>query len=196
MRKRTIGVLAFHGDVIEHLQATQEAARKMHRDINIVSVRTKEDLAKVHALILPGGESTTLHTLCEREGMFESMKHVPYMFGTCAGAILMAKHVLHKAPGQKTLKRMDTTIDRNAYGRQTESFEKPIATELGPLSAVFIRAPKIVNVGPKVHVLARDENEILACEEKTTKTYFLACAFHPEMTTTLFHEYFLRQLAV
>ena len=126
--------------------------------------------------------------------LFEDMKGVPYLFGTCAGAILLAKHVLHKAPDQRTLERMDITVDRNAYGRQTESFQKLIPTMLGTFSAVFIRAPKITSVGKNVKILAKDEGNILACEEAVGKQYFLACAFHPEMTSTLFHEYFLKKI--
>lgn len=190
----TVGVLAFHGDVIEHIKATQNAVKNLRFSIDVIPVRTKEELKKCQALIMPGGESTTLAKLCEREDMFEGMKRVPFLFGTCAGAILLAKHVLHKAPGQKTLERMDITVDRNAYGRQTESFEKPIATSLGKLNAVFIRAPKITSVGKNVRVLAKDEGNILACEEKVGKQYFLAAAFHPEMTTTIFHQYFLRKV--
>ena len=181
-----IGVLAFHGDVIEHMHALGS--------IKSIPVRTKEDLKKCSALIIPGGESTALAKLCQREDMWGDMKKVPAIFGTCAGAIMLAKHVLHKASDQQTLERMDITVDRNAYGRQTESFEKPIDTKLGKLNAVFIRAPKITTVGKNVTILAKDEGNILACEETVGKQYFLACAFHPEMTSTLFHEYFLKQI--
>lgn len=191
----TVGVLAFHGDVIEHIQATQQAAKKLHRNIAVIPVRTKNEVLMCAALILPGGESTTLAQLCEREDMLTDMKHIPYIFGTCAGAILLAKHVRHKAAGQKTLACMDITVDRNAYGAQTESFEKPITTTLGKLSAVFIRAPKITSVGKQVNVLAKDEGNILACEEQTPTQYLLAAAFHPEMTTSLFHEYFLEHIS-
>ena len=183
-----IGVLAFHGDVIEHIRALGR--------VNSISVRTKEELKKCRALIIPGGESTTLYTLCEREGMCEDIKKVPAIFGTCAGAIMLAKKILHKAPGQKTLELMDITIDRNAYGRQTESFEKSITTVLGKLNAIFIRAPKIISVGKNVRVIAKDGGNILACEEKVGNQYFLAASFHPELTTTMFHEYFLRKVAV
>lgn len=181
-----IGVLAFHGDVIEHLNAL--------RRVSPIPVRTKQELMRCRALIIPGGESTTLYKLCQREGMWENMKKIPAIFGTCAGAIMLAKHVLHKAPGQQTLERMDITVDRNAYGRQTDSFEKSIDTKLGKLNAIFIRAPKITSVGKNVTILAKDEDNILACEETVGKQYFLATAFHPEMTSTIFHEYFLTHI--
>lgn len=181
-----IGVLAFHGDVVEHIHALG--------NIKSIPVRTKEDLSKCRALIIPGGESTTLAKLCQREGMWKDLKRMPAIFGTCAGAIMLAKHVLHKAHDQQTLELMSITVDRNAYGRQTESFEKPITTKLGKLSAVFIRAPKITIVGKNVNILAQDDGNILACEETVGKQYFLACAFHPEMTSTLFHDYFLKHV--
>lgn len=188
-----IGVLAFHGDVSEHIEATQKAAKNLHR---VIPVRTKHELRECHALIIPGGESTTLHMLCVREGMWKMMGQVPAIFGTCAGAIMLAKHVLHKAPGQETLALMDITVDRNAYGRQTESFEKPIITSLGKLNTIFIRAPKIISVGKSVRILAKDDGNILACEERVGNQYFLAAAFHPELTTTIFHEYFLGKITV
>lgn len=191
--KTTVGVLAFHGDVREHIEATIFAVKKLHASISVIPVRTKKELHTCLALIMPGGESTTLAKLSEREHMFEDMKRIPYLFGTCAGAILLAKHVLHKEPDQKTLQRMDIAVDRNAYGRQTESFEKSITTILGKVNAVFIRAPKITAVGKNVKILAKDDGEILACEETIGNQYFLATTFHPELTTSLFHEYFLQK---
>lgn len=188
-----IGVLAFHGDVSEHIEATQKAAKNLHR---VIPVRTKHELKECHALIIPGGESTTLHTLCVREGMWDDMKRTPAIFGTCAGAIMLAKHVLHKALGQETLELMNITVDRNAYGRQTESFEKPITTTLGKLNAIFIRAPKITSVGKNVRVLAHDDDQILACEERVGNQYFLAATFHPELTTTIVHKYFLKHIPI
>src|SRR4030042_402673 len=138
MKSIVVGVLAFHGDVIEHMEATNTAANKLRIDIKVIPARTKDEVLQSIALIIPGGESTTLHMLCEREGMFSLIKNVPFIFGTCAGAILLAKNVLHKTPEQETLELMDITIDRNAYGRQTESFEKPIDTTLGKIPAAFL----------------------------------------------------------
>jgi 5'-phosphate synthase pdxT subunit len=190
----TVGVLAFHGDVIEHIEATKLAAKNLHQKINVREVRTKEQVKTLDALIIPGGESTTLHMLCEREGMWEHMKKIRYIFGTCAGAIMLAKTIHHKAPGQKTLERMDIEVDRNAYGRQSESFEKPITTSLGKLYAVFIRAPRITKIGKNVNVLAKDGEELIACEQIRAGYYNLAVCFHPELTSPLFHEYFLKKI--
>lgn len=194
MKQIVVGVLAFHGDVAEHIEATEQAAQNLRKQLAVIPIRTKETLKTCQALIIPGGESTTLAKLCERENMWETMKKTLAIFGTCAGAIMLAKHVRHKAPGQHTLALMDITVDRNAYGRQTESFEKPLKTELGTLPAIFIRAPKITNVGKSVRILAKDDNNILACEERVGKQFFMAVAFHPEMTSPLFHEYFLSQI--
>ncbi|MEK7495157.1 MAG: pyridoxal 5'-phosphate synthase glutaminase subunit PdxT [Patescibacteria group bacterium] len=192
--QKIIGVLAFHGDVIEHITATKNASKNLHLNIEVVPVRTKEIIYTLDALIIPGGESTTLHKLCEREGMWEKMKQIKNIFGTCAGAIMLAKQVSHKTHDQKTLKLMDIEIDRNAYGRQTESFEKDIKTSLGNIHAVFIRAPRITSVGKEIKILAKNNDEIVACEQKIGKNYYLAACFHPELTSTIFHEYFIKKV--
>ena len=189
-----IGVLAFHGDVIEHIETTKNASDNLHLDIEVIPVRTKEIIHTLDALIIPGGESTTLHKLCEREGMWEEMKRIKNIFGTCAGAIMLAKTVHHKTPDQKTLELMDIEIDRNAYGRQTESFEKDIKTSLGNIHAVFIRAPRIKRVGKEVKILAVNERETIACEQRTGNNYYLAVCFHPELASTMFHEYFIKEV--
>lgn len=201
MKHVTIGVLAFHGDVDEHIKATEKAAKNLRSNprgsklnIEVIPIRSQSELQNLDALIIPGGESTTLYKLCEREGMFEQMKKIKNIFGTCAGAIMLAKIVDHKTPDQKTLELMDIRIDRNAYGKQTDSFEQKIDTKLGPVNAVFIRAPKIKKVGSNIKVLAKENKEILACEEKAKNCYYLATCFHPELTTTIFHEYFLKQI--
>ncbi len=192
--QKTVGILAFHGDVVEHMRATQRAAENLAKDVNVISITTKGDLQRLHALIIPGGESTTLYKLSVREGMWEDMKKIPHIFGTCAGAIMLATEIRHKIAGQQSLERMDMTIDRNAYGRQTDSFEKEISTALGTFAAIFIRAPKILRTGKNVRILAKNGLEIIACEEETPRGYSLAACFHPEFSTTRFHEYFLKKL--
>lgn len=193
---KKIGILAFHGDVAEHIEVTRQAAKNLHLDIKVIPVRTKDSLRGLDALIIPGGESTTLHKLCQRENMWEDMKQVKNIFGTCAGAIMLAKVIHHKTPDQETLELMDIEIDRNAYGRQTDSFEKDVKTSLGRIRAVFIRAPRIKSVGKKVHVLARMDKEVVACEEKVNGNYYLATCFHPELSSLLFHKYFLQNISV
>lgn len=192
---RTVGVLALQGDVAEHLSALEKAARRLNQSVLVRPVRTKEELAGLDGLIIPGGESTTLQKLCEREGMFEAIRSVPNIFGTCAGAILMAKSVEDAAPNQRTLGLMDIAVKRNAYGRQQDSFEDDIETTLGPIHAVFIRAPYILHAGKNVSILAKGKGGILACEESSGSHYYLATVFHPELTTSVFHEYFLKRLA-
>ncbi len=195
MKTITIGVLAFHGDVIEHIHALEQSAKNLHFTVRVLPVRTKKDAASLDALIIPGGESTTLYKLCKREDMWGNLIKIKFIFGTCAGAIMLAKTVHHKTADQQTLARMDITIDRNAYGRQSESFEKDITTSLGTLRAIFIRAPRIEKVGKSVTVLAKEGSEIIACEETRGAYYNLATCFHPELTSTLFHEYFLKKVA-
>ena len=195
MKKRiVIGVLAYQGDVQEHIEATKSAALRMRKDISVISVREKPDIAGLSGLIIPGGESTTLYKLCQREGIFEEIKKIKNIFGTCAGAIMLSKNAENRISGQKTLQLMDIEVSRNAYGRQNDSFEADIETALGALHAVFIRAPKITRVGKNVHTLAEYNGEVIACEEKTKRGYYLALCFHPELTTTLFHEHFLKMV--
>ncbi|MES2014473.1 MAG: pyridoxal 5'-phosphate synthase glutaminase subunit PdxT [Patescibacteria group bacterium] len=194
MKELTVGVLAFHGDVSEHVVATRDAAMRLKCNVHIISVRTKEDLNALDAVIIPGGESTTLQKLCEREGMFEPMKKIKNIFGTCAGAILLAKEISHKTKDQKSLALMDIHVDRNAYGRQNESFERVIQTNFGSMNAVFIRAPKIQKIGKGLTVLATNGKDVVACEERKRGKYYLATCFHPEYTSDTFHQYFLKQV--
>ncbi len=191
-----IGVLAFQGSVTEHISATKDAARRLGIDCHVAEVRLVDDLHGLQGLIIPGGESTTMYKLCEREGMLDAMRCVPAVFGTCAGAIMLAKRIHKEEAGQKTLALMDMEIDRNAYGTQSASFEEEIDTWLGRAKAVFIRAPKIKSVGPGVKTLAKRGDDIVACEQRAGSRFFLATCFHPELSTTIFHENFLRNLQV
>lgn len=191
-----IGVLAFHGDVDEHVKATLSAAKKTRIGCEVVEARTSGDLDGLSGIILPGGESTNFYKLCEREGMLGPMRGAPAIFGTCAGAIMLAKSIHNAEEGQKTLGLMDIEVDRNAYGRQSESFEEDISTSLGPVHAVFIRAPRIrALLSGSVSVLAERGGEPIACEQYAGGRYYLAACFHPEFTTTVFHERFLAQMA-
>jgi pyridoxal 5'-phosphate synthase pdxT subunit len=190
-----VGILAFHGDVIEHHDALTKAAAKLKIRCMVVQVRQSKDLEKLDGLIIPGGESTHIYKLCMREGMVEGIRKIPNIFGTCAGAIMLAKKIHGAEEGQKTLDLMDIEIDRNAYGSQIDSFEQDISTTLGPIHAIFIRAPKIKKVGPKVRVISHLNKEIVACDEKVGSRYYRATCFHPELSTTKFHEYFLEKLA-
>ena len=186
-------MLAFQGDVTEHISATKIAAKKLGISCDVLPVRTKHDLRSLDGLIIPGGESTVLQKLCEREGIFNDLKKIKNIFGTCAGAIMLARTVHNKEEDQTTLELMDIEVSRNAYGRQTDSFEEDIQTRLGSMHAIFIRSPKIKKVGSGVAVLAKINDETIACEQNTKEGYYLASCFHPELTTIKFHEYFLKK---
>lgn len=194
MSIKRVGILALHGDISEHLEATKKAAKKLNLNVKIVPVRTKEEIKDLDGLIIPGGESTTIHKLCVRENMFADLKKIKNIFGTCAGAILLSKIIHHKTPEQKSLELMDIEINRNGYGRQTDSFEQKIKTKLGSINAIFIRAPRIIKIGKKVNILAQINSEIIACEQKANGKYYLACCFHPELSGTIFHEKFIKEI--
>jgi len=184
-----IGVLALQGAVSEHVEYLEKAMGKIGVDGEIVEVRANCDLEGLEGLVMPGGESTTLSLLMEKEGMFEELGGVPKIFGTCAGAILLSKNILEPVNGQKSLGLIDIEISRNEYGRQLESFEAPLETKLGNLNGVFIRAPGIERVGGKVGVLAEHEGKVVAVQQGK----YLATTFHPELSgSTVFHEHFLK----
>jgi len=185
----TIGVLALQGDFREHL----EMLRKI--DVDACEVRLAGDLERVDGLIIPGGESTTIGKLLRQFDLLESMRQriragMP-VYGTCAGAIVLSAEVLDRGVDQPTLGVMATTVRRNAFGRQVDSFEADLAIPvLGPepFHAVFIRAPIIERVGPDVEVLAAlPDGTIVAVQQGN----MLATSFHPELTEDgRFHRYF------
>ena len=163
--------------------------------VEAFGVRTPEEAAASDALIIPGGESTTIGKLMARYGLLEAVKEhadagKPLM-GTCAGMILMAKRIEAAAQDQPRLALMDVTVERNAYGRQVDSFEADLDFEgvnSGPVRAVFIRAPVIKSVGDGVEVLATHDGRIVAARQGN----LLALAFHPELTEDArVHRYFL-----
>jgi 5'-phosphate synthase pdxT subunit len=205
-----IGILSFQGGVIEHIRAMERAADELKISCEVVRVKHKKDFKGLDGLIIPGGESTTLWKLIEREDIADEMRKVPAIFGTCAGAITIAKQVKGLIEGQQTLELMDIEADRNAYGPQTESFEKEIEAEINgkkiKTNAVFIRAPKIRSLDPNVKIIAQLNGELIAAEETIVfnfpnspncpnKYYYLVVTFHPELTKdTLFHRHFLKQM--
>jgi 5'-phosphate synthase pdxT subunit len=152
----TIGVFALQGDVREHLAALAEC------DVIARPVRRAAELDDVHALVIPGGESTTMSKLAVEFELFEPLAGrvrtgMP-VYGSCAGMIMLASRVLDGRPDQRTLAGIDMTVRRNAFGRQVDSFEAPITLDgLGdePFHAVFIRAPWVESVGDNVSVLGR-----------------------------------------
>ena len=174
----TVGVLALQGDFEAHRSALQRAGAKA------VEVRTAAELQEVDALVIPGGESTTMLKLLYAEHLFQPLSDFGQqkpIFGTCAGAILLAKDV--RSPKQESLDLVDLTVERNAYGRQIDSrivTLHPQAESGLPesLEAVFIRAPIIRRVGDEVRVLARYESDPVLVEQGR----HLIATFHPELS--------------
>jgi pyridoxal 5'-phosphate synthase pdxT subunit len=166
------------------LQGAFEAHAKALTALGVTAklVRTPDELANLDGLIIPGGESTTFLKFLERGGFLDALQsfvETTPSFGTCAGAILLAKNV--ENPAQKSLAALDITVERNAYGRQIDStiLTAPTTLEGGPLEMVFIRAPRITHTGPNVETLAaRDGFPVLVREG-----HLLAATFHPELST-------------
>lgn len=185
---RPIGVLALQGDFALHAAALERIG------VPAVEVRKPGELEEVSGLIMPGGESTTLLKLMDAWDFFPALEKFHAggspIFGTCAGLILLAKDV--EGPRQRSLGLIDITAERNAYGRQKESFETEITADLGegprPLKAVLIRAPRIRRMGPGVTPLAEHRGETLMARQGSV----LVASFHPELTDDpAVHHYFL-----
>jgi 5'-phosphate synthase pdxT subunit len=181
-----IGILAVQGDFAAH------AAMLAGMGIETVEVRSREDLAGCDGLILPGGESTTQLQFLQEEGLYDAIKQFAAenkaIFGTCAGAILLATEV--KNPQQESLGLLDMTVLRNGYGRQVHSdvVSAPSTLKPEPMEMVFIRGPIFERVGPDVKVLA----EYAGKPALVQKARILAAAFHPELTDdTTVHQRFL-----
>jgi 5'-phosphate synthase pdxT subunit len=188
-----VGVLALQGDVREHLQSLLACG------VDAVAVRRAQEIEDVDALVLPGGESTTIAQLAEVFGIFDLIKDrikngMP-VYGSCAGMILLADEILDAKVGQKSFGGLDITVRRNAFGRQVDSFESDIAFNDGSdqmIRAVFIRAPWVEKVSDSVEVLASVETHPVAVRSRTA----LATSFHPELTGDhRIHRYFIEQVA-
>ena len=173
-RKR-IGVLAIQGDYAAHAAALEESGAEP------VAVRKPEELEALDGLVLPGGESTTILKFLEKHHFFAALQQYCSehpVFGTCAGAILLAREV--RNPVQRSLGLLDATVERNAYGRQIDSSILTAETSLpgGPLEMVFIRAPKITRLGKNVEVLARRDGDPVLVRQG----HIWAATFHPELS--------------
>jgi 5'-phosphate synthase pdxT subunit len=182
-----IGVLALQGDFALHARALEKCG------VEAVEVRKPHELDEVDGLIVPGGESTTLLKLMEAWDFVPALEKFHSggkpIFGTCAGLIILAREV--ESPKQFSLGLIDVTVERNAYGRQRESFEASGVARLDagpiPLEMVFIRAPRIKQVGPGVQVLAEHGGEPVMAQQG----WVLVATFHPELTSdATVHEYF------
>jgi 5'-phosphate synthase pdxT subunit len=187
-----VGVLALQGAFGAHRRVLTELGAR------VAEVRTPADLDGVDALVMPGGESTTMSMLLESSGLFDPIaKRLDdgmAVFGTCAGMILLARQVLDGRADQRSFGVVDLVVRRNGYGRQIDSFESDLAVEGldgGPFHAVFIRAPLVESVAPEVEVLARyDGHPVLARQGRV-----LVAAFHPELSGDgRLHQSFLRSV--
>lgn len=190
-----VGVLAVQGAVSEHLDALRRAAQAKGIDVEAVPVRTAKDLEGACGIVLPGGESTTISRLLRSGGLQEPIlrrggKDLA-VFGTCAGLILISKAAVSQVEDKdvQLLGLLDTEVDRNAFGRQKDSFEARLDVKgVGEVPAVFIRAPVVTKASKPTQVLARTERGIVAVR----KGLVLGTAFHPELTDdTRLHELFL-----
>jgi 5'-phosphate synthase pdxT subunit len=168
-------------------------------EVEALAVRRASEIESIDALVLPGGESTTIAQLAEVFGIFDLIKNkinngMP-VYGSCAGMILLADQILDAKEGQKSFGGLDITVRRNAFGRQVDSFESDISFIDGSedlIRAVFIRAPWVEKVADSVQVLASIDNHPVAVRSKTA----LATSFHPEITgDNRVHRYFIEQVA-
>ena len=177
-----IGVLAIQGDFDAHRITLEKLGAE------VILVRNPGQLEGLDGLIIPGGESTAFLELLKPHDFFNKLRdfvRIKPTFGTCAGTILLAKDV--ENPSQKTLGALDIRVQRNAYGRQQESFIRTCDTAFGPLEMVFIRAPRIAGVGEGVEVLAKNGDDPILVRQRN----IMASTFHPELSdsTTIHHEF-------
>jgi 5'-phosphate synthase pdxT subunit len=192
-----VGVLALQGDVREHFRVLEDCG------VNPVAVRRPQEIMGIDALIIPGGESTTIAHLAQIFGVFDLIQDriragMP-VYGSCAGMILLAERIIDAIEGQRTFGGLDITVRRNAFGRQVDSFESDVAVAGFPsplMRAVFIRAPWVEDVGPKVEVLA----SVAAPDGRThavavRQGALLATSFHPELTgDNRIHSFFIEEV--
>jgi 5'-phosphate synthase pdxT subunit len=194
--KIIIGILSIQGDFLEH----QEILKKL--GIFSINIRKKEDLEKCDGIIIPGGESTTFSIILEKSGLFpllkEFCKNKP-TWGTCAGLILLSKHILNeKTGGQQKLGLLDITVERNHFGSQLQSFETDLYIDHPNMKdnpifhAIFIRAPIIIETGKDVKILAKlSDKEIVAVLQNN----ILGTSFHPELTDDIrWHKFFIEMI--
>jgi len=191
-----VGVLALQGDFREHLNSLENC------DVTGVSVKTREEIGDIDALILPGGESTTISKLAKTFGLFDLIRDrissgMP-VYGSCAGMILLSKEILDPASGQDSFGGLDVVVRRNAFGKQVDSFESDLdfkGIEGGPVRAIFIRAPWVESYGSEVDVLASVEVSKVSHPVAVRQGNVLATSFHPEISGDFrVHKYFVDEV--
>jgi len=192
------GVLSIQGDVLENILSVKAAIDALDIDATVNAVRTPDEISKVDALVIPGGESTTIGQLSKFNGSLKILKEkieqgMPVL-GICAGMVLLSNNANDKVVGkidQPLLNILDIKLERNSFGRQRESFESDISLDsigIPKFNGVFIRAPSISDVGSDVEILSKFNEKIIAVK----KNNVIGVAFHPELTTDIsLHKYFV-----
>jgi len=195
VKELSIGVIGIQGARSEHIISMQNALKKTNTSGKVFIVKHKEEINKLDALILPGGESSTISRILYNSGLYDIIsdrikkRNLPIM-GTCAGCVLLASKLVDNTKDVKLLYAIDMQVERNAFGRQRESFEKNIEINgfLKPYNAVFIRAPEIKKTWGKCETIAKIDKKIVMVRQDN----MLALAFHPELTDDIrIHKYFL-----
>ena len=196
--KVSIGVLGIQGAISEHITSMEATLKVTSTPGKVFIVNHKEKMNDIDALIIPGGESTTISRILHQSDLYNITSkriketNLPIM-GTCAGCVILSKELRDDAKDVKLLKAMDMQVERNAFGRQKESFEHKIEIEdfTKPYNAVFIRAPVIEKVWGTCKILAKIDKKIVMARQDN----LLALSFHPELTDDLrIHKYFLDML--
>jgi pyridoxal 5'-phosphate synthase pdxT subunit len=197
-----VGVLGIQGDIEENILSTEEALKKLNLRGTVESVRYSESVAELDGLILPGGESTVIGSLLSIQGkVFQTIekkiKEGMPVLGTCAGLIMLSKRTYDKVVGetkQKLFGMLDVVIERNAFGRQHESFEVDLEIPvLGkePFRGIFIRSPIVNNVGESVTILTKLDDKIVAVKQNN----IIGTSFHPELSADIrLHELFIKDI--
>jgi len=193
-----IGIIGVQGAISEHVNSMNKTLKKNKRIGKVFIIRNKFEIRSIEALIIPGGESTTISKFIHKLGLYDELlnrinDNNLYIMGTCAGCILLSKQIINDNKDIKTLKAMDFNVIRNAFGRQKESFEYKIKI-IGfnkLFNGVFIRAPIIESVFGDCKALSNIDGKIVMAKQDK----FLALSFHPELTNDLsIHEYFLKMI--
>jgi pyridoxal 5'-phosphate synthase pdxT subunit len=200
-KQLVIGVLGFQGDIEENVTATKKAMEEMKVSGSVEFVRYPEEIERVDGLILPGGESTVQSALAALQRSLPVLKKriadgMPVL-GTCAGMIMLSKKAFDHVVGetrQKTVGNLDVVIERNAFGRQNDSFEADLKIDMlgkGAFKGVFIRAPAVTEAGKDVEVIARHANKIVAVKQRN----IIGTAFHPELAGDVrMHRHFVKMV--
>ena len=201
MKHLSIGIFGLQGDIEEHMAITKLALNQMKLDDAVIWAKTEKDIENVDGLIIPGGESTVIGRLADYNRALKAVKEKIYdgmpVLGTCAGLVMLAKKVYDRVVAdvkQPILGVMDVVVERNAFGRQRESFEVDLeipALGKKPFRGVFIRAPAIREIGPEIKDLCKFNETTVAAQQHNV----IGVAFHPELTNdTRLHQYFIKAI--